>query len=69
MTHSSLERRLSALEERHRPDLSAAYAGARERLEAKLLSLPEPAEPIELSEEEFQQLVADTKAYLKERRP
>ena len=58
---SSLERRLAALEERVSPtppDLSAAYAGARERLEAILLSRPEPAEPLELSEEEFQQLLA-----------
>jgi hypothetical protein len=66
----SLERRLAALEERVSPtppDLSAEYAAARERLEAKLLSMPEPDEPLEMSEEEFQEFIADTKAYLRKR--
>ncbi len=66
--HCSLDARLKRLEQRHTPDRSAAYAYARERLEAKLLSGPEPDEPIELSEEELQQFIADTKAYLRERR-
>ncbi len=62
----SLDARLKRLEQRHSPDRSADYAGARERLEAKLLAMPEPDDPTEMSEEEFQQFIADTKAYLQE---
>ncbi len=66
MPNRSIERRLSALEQRHTPDLSAAYARAARVLETKLLAGPEPDEPIELSEEDLQQFIADTKAYLRE---
>ena len=52
----SLQSRLEALEERHEPDYSAAYAEARERLEAKLLSMPYDGP--DLSEEEAERVVA-----------
>ena len=54
---SSLDARLRALEQRHSPDRSADYAGARERLEAKLLSMAEPYTGPELTEEESDQIV------------
>ena len=65
---SRLDARLRVLEQRHTPDQSAMYAAARERLEAKLLAMPAPDDPIEMSEAELQQFIAGTKAYLQERR-
>ena len=67
---SSLARRLAALEERVSPtppDLSAAYAGARERMEAILLSRPEPYTGPALSEEEIEQRLAEMTAALRAR--
>ena len=65
---SKLDARLRALEQRHSPDLFAMYAAARERLEAKLLAMSEPAEPLALSAVEIEELIADTKAYLREQK-
>ena len=66
----TLHSRLEALEATHAPKYSGAYGTARERLEAKLLSMP--YEGPELSPEESTRLVAalqaELRAHIAERR-
>jgi hypothetical protein len=59
----SLQTWLEALEQRSAPDYTAAYAEARERLEAKLLSMPYDGP--ELTEEEGARVVASLLAELR----
>ena len=69
MAARDVRRRLVALEQRQNPsNRDAEMSSAARELEAKLLAMPEPDDPIELSEDELQQFIADTKAYLRERR-
>ncbi len=67
--HRSLERRLEALEQRFEPDYTGAYAVARERLETRLLSMPQ--EGPDLTDEESERvvaaLVAELRAHIAER--
>ena len=59
----TLHSRLEALEATHAPEYSGAYTSARERLEAKLFSMPYDGP--ELSEEESARVVADLVAELR----
>ena len=59
----TLHSRLEALEATHAPEYSGAYGAARERLEAKLLSMPYDGP--ELGEEESARLVAALQAELR----
>ncbi len=52
----TLYSRVEALEQRSEPDYTGAYAAARNRLEAKLLSMPQ--EGPDLTEEESERVVA-----------
>ncbi len=59
----TLYSRLEALEQRSEPDYTGGYAAARERLEAKLLSMPQ--EGPDLTEEESARVVASLLAELR----